>query len=118
MAQGYKTSNRTRIGKKTDGNGYTILKGSVLFSYSGKKRECEILSCKNDRHPYDKRNEDTATKLNLPELEKSDRENYAECTGYTICVIFMICAVNMNGYYNSPAAEPRTTGRCNFHCPA
>ena len=28
----------------------------------------------DDRHPYDKRNTDTATKLDLPELEKSDRE--------------------------------------------
>ena len=33
------------------------------------------MSCKNDdRHSYDKWNTDTATKLNLPELEKSDRE--------------------------------------------
>ncbi len=32
-----------------------------------------IQSCKN-RHPYDKRNADTTTRLNLPKFEKSDRE--------------------------------------------
>jgi transposase len=75
MVQGYKTSNSTGTSRRTTGNGYTILKGSVLFSYSGKKGEYGTLSYKNDdRHPYDKRNKDTATKLNLPELEKSDRE--------------------------------------------
>lgn len=32
-------------------------------------------SCKNDdRHTYDKRNTDTATERDLPELEKSDTE--------------------------------------------
>ena len=46
-----------------------------------KKGECGTLFCKNDdRHPYDKRNMDTATKLNQPEFEKSDRE-----TGGTMC---------------------------------
>ena len=75
MVQGYKTSNSTGTSRRTTGNGYTILKGSILFSYSGKKGEYGTLSCKDDdRHPYDKRNKDTATKLNLPELEKSDRE--------------------------------------------
>ena len=75
MVQGYKTSNSTGTSRRTTGNGYTILKGSVLFSYPGKKGEYGTLSCKNDdRHPYDKRNKDTATKLDLPELEKSDRE--------------------------------------------
>ena len=70
MVQGYKTSNRTRTGPRTTGNGYTILKGSVLFSYSGKKGGCGTLSYKNDdRHPYDKRNTDTATKLDLLEFE-------------------------------------------------
>lgn len=73
MVQGYKISNRTRTGRRTARNGYTILKGSIRFSYSGKKGKCGILSCKNDdRHPYDKRNKDTATQFNLPELEKSD----------------------------------------------
>ena len=71
----YKTSNSTGTSRRTTGNGYTILKGSVLFSYSGKKGEYGTLSCKNDdRHPYDKWNTDTATKRDLPELEKSDRE--------------------------------------------
>ena len=75
MVQGYKTSNSTGTSRRTTRNGYTILKGSVLFSYSGKKGEYGTLSYKDDdRHPYDKRNTDTATKLNLPELEKSDRE--------------------------------------------
>ena len=74
MVQGYKTSNSTGTGPRTTGNGYTILKGSVLFSYSGKKGEYGTLSYKNDdRHPYDKRNKDTATKLDLPKLEKADR---------------------------------------------
>ena len=73
MVQGYKTSNRTGTSRRTTGNG--VPTGSVLFPCSGKKGECGIQSCKNDdRHPYDKRNTDTATKLNLPELEKSDRE--------------------------------------------
>ena len=70
MVQGYKTSNSTGTSRRTTGNRYTILKGSVLFSYSGKKGECGTLSCKNDdRHPYDKRNTGTATKLDLPEFE-------------------------------------------------
>ena len=90
MVQGYKTSNSTGTSRRTTGNGYTILKGSVLFSYSGKKGEYGTLSCKNDdRHPYDKRNTDTATKLNLPELEKSDRE-----TGGT-----MLNVTGMNRFY-------------------
>lgn len=47
----------------------------VYSTPSGKKGERGILSRKNDnRHPYDKRNGDIAMKLNLPELEKSDRE--------------------------------------------
>ena len=88
IVQAYKTSNSTS--RRTTGNGYTILKGSVLFSYSGKKREYGTLSCKNDdRHPYDKRNTDTATKLDLPELEKSDRE-----TGGT-----MLNVTGMNRFY-------------------
>ena len=37
MAEEYKTSNSTGTGPRTTGNGYTILKGSILFSYSGKK---------------------------------------------------------------------------------
>ena len=90
MVQGYKTSNSTGTSRRTTGNGYTILKGSVLFSYSGKKGEYGTLSCKNDdRHPYDKRNKDTATKLDLPELEKSDRE-----TGGT-----MLNVTGMNRFY-------------------
>ena len=90
MVQGYKTSNSTGTSRRTTGNGYTILKGSVLFSYSGKKGECGTLSRKNDdRHPYDKRNTDTATKLDLPELEKSDRE-----TGGT-----MLNVTGMNRFY-------------------
>ena len=80
MIQGYKTSNSTGTGPRTTGNGYTILKGSVLFSYSGKKGEYGPLSCKDDdRHPYDKRNTDTATKLNLPELEKANRLFSSSC---------------------------------------
>ena len=75
MVQVYKTSNSTGTSRRTTGNGYTILKGSILFSYSGKKGGCGILPCKNDdRHPYDKRNKNTATKLNLLELEKSNKE--------------------------------------------
>ena len=90
MVQGYKTSNSTGTSRRTTGNGYTILKGSVLFSYSGKKGEYGILSCKNDdRHPYDKRNKDTTTKLDLPELEKSDRK-----TGGT-----MLNVTGMNRFY-------------------
>lgn len=90
MVQGYKTSNSTGTSRRTTGNGYTILKGSVLFSYSGKKGEYGTLSCKDDdRHPYDKRNTDTATKLDLPELEKSDRE-----TGGT-----MLNVTGMNRFY-------------------
>ena len=90
MVQGYKTSNSTGTSRRTTGNGHTILKGSVLFSYSGKKGEYGTLSCKDDdRHPYDKRNTDTATKLDLPELEKSDRE-----TGGT-----MLNVTGMNRFY-------------------
>ncbi len=90
MVQGYKTSNSTGTSRRTTGNGYTILKGSVLFSYSGKKGECGTLSRKDDdRHPYDKWNTDTATKLDLPELEKSDRE-----TGGT-----MLNVTGMNRFY-------------------
>ncbi len=67
MVQGYKASNST---PRTDGNGGQSPKGSILLSYSGKKGEYGTLSCKNDdRHPYDKRNKDTATKLNLPKVE-------------------------------------------------
>lgn len=74
MLRGYKTSNRIGTDRRTAENGNTILKGNLLFSYFWKKGECGILSYKNNnRHTYDKRNEDTATKLNLPELEKSDR---------------------------------------------
>lgn len=48
------------------------------------------MSCKDDdRHPYDKRNMDTATKLDLPELEKADRE-----TGGT-----MLNVTGMNRFY-------------------
>ena len=58
MVQGYKTSNSTGTGPRTDGNGGQSPKGSVLLSYSGKTGKCRILSCKNDdRHPYAKRNE-------------------------------------------------------------
>ena len=90
MVQGYKTSNSTGTSRRTTGNGHTILKGSILFSYSGKKGEYGTLSCKDDdRHPYDKRNTDTATKLDLPELEKSDRE-----TGGT-----MLNVTGMNRFY-------------------
>ena len=90
MVQGYKTSNSTDTGPRTTGNGGQFPKGSVLFSYSGKKGECGTLSCKDDdRHPYDKRNTDTATKLNLPELEKSGRE-----TGGT-----MLNVTGMNRFY-------------------
>ncbi|WP_302309322.1 hypothetical protein [Phocaeicola coprocola] len=39
MVEEYKTSNSTGTGPRTTGNGYTILKGSILFSYSGKKGE-------------------------------------------------------------------------------
>ena len=90
MVQGYKTSNSTGTSRRTTRNGYTILKGSVLFSYSGKKVEYGTLSRKDDdRHPYDNRNKDTATKLDLPELEKSDRE-----TGGT-----MLNVTGMNRFY-------------------
>ena len=65
----------TDIGRRTKGNGYTILKGSLLISLFREKGKCEILSCKNDnRHPYNKQNTNKATKLNQPGLEKSDRE--------------------------------------------
>ena len=90
MVQGYKTSNSTGTSRRTTGNGGQYPKGSILFSYSGKKGEYGTLSCKNDdRHPYDKRNKDTATKLDLPELEKSDRE-----TGGT-----MLNVTGMNRFY-------------------
>lgn len=90
MVQGYKASNSTGTSRRTTGNGYTIFKGGVLFSYSGKKGECGTLSCKDDdRHPYDKQNKDIATKLNLPELEKADRE-----TGGT-----MLNVIGMNRFY-------------------
>ena len=70
MVQEYKTSNRTGTGLK--------------------ERRMRNPICKNDdRHPYDKRNTDTATKLNLPELEKSDRE-----TGRT-----MLNVTGMNRFY-------------------
>lgn len=73
MVQGYTTSDYTGTGRGTAGSG--VPKGSVLFPCSGKKGECGIRSCKNnDRHPYDKRHAYTATKLNLSEFEKSDRE--------------------------------------------
>ena len=62
----------------------------VSSSPTEKKGECGILSCKDDdRHPYDKWNKDTATKLDLPELEKSDRE-----TGGT-----MLNVTGMNRFY-------------------
>lgn len=58
--------------------------------YPEKKEKCGVLSRKNDdTHPYDKQNTDTATKLNLPELEKSDRE-----TGGT-----MLNVTGMNKFY-------------------
>ena len=108
MIQKYKTSNRTRTSPKTDGNGYAILKGSVLFSYSGKKGECGTLSCKNDdRHSYNKRNTDTATKLNLPELEKSDREtggtmlNVTGINRFYYLRNFHDMRCKYNGYYPS-----------------
>ena len=89
MVQGYKTSNSTGTSRRTTGNGCTILKGSVVL-YSGKKEECGILSCKNDdKHPYNKRNADTAMQLNLPEFQKSDRE-----TGGT-----MLNVTGMNRFY-------------------
>ena len=112
MLQGYKTSNSTgpRTNRKWIYNPQRKSPLSLL--------ECRILSCKNDdRHPYDKRNTDTATKLNLPELKKSDRE-----TGGA-----MLNVTGMNRFYylrnfhdmrckygtihHSPAAEPRATGR-------
>ena len=66
MKQGYKISNRTDTGRRTARTGGQSPKGSILFPYPWKKGEYEILSWKNnDRHPYDKRNEDTATQLNL-----------------------------------------------------
>ena len=90
MVQGYKTSNSTGTSRRTTRNGGQSPKGSVLFSYSGKKGEYGTLSYKDDdRHPYDKRNKDTATKLDLPELEKSDRE-----TGGT-----MLNVTGMNRFY-------------------
>ena len=90
MVQGYKTSNSTGTSRRTTGNGGQYPKGSILFSYSGKKGEYGTLSCKDDdRHPYDKRNTGTATKLDLPELEKSDRE-----TGGT-----MLNVTGMNRFY-------------------
>ena len=62
----------------------------VSSSPTEKKGECGTLSCKDDdRHPYDKWNKDTATKLDLPELEKSDRE-----TGGT-----MLNVTGMNRFY-------------------
>ena len=60
-------ANSTGTSRKTTGNGDQSPKGSVLLPYSGKKGECGTLFCKDDdRHPYDKRNTDTATKLDLP----------------------------------------------------
>ena len=51
---------------QTETDTQSFLKGNVL-PYSGKKGECGTRSCKNDdRHLYDKRNTDIATKLNLP----------------------------------------------------
>ena len=104
MVQGYNTSNSTNTSRRATGNGGQSPKGSVLFSYSGKKGECGTLPCKNDdRHPYDKRNTDTATKLNLPELEKADRETEGTMLNVTGMnrFYFMICAVSMNRYYPS-----------------
>ena len=48
MVQGYKTSNSTGTSRRTTGNGGQFPKGSVLYSYSGKKEEYGPLSCKND----------------------------------------------------------------------
>lgn len=48
MVQGYKTSNSTGTSRRTTGNGGQSPKGSVLFSYSGKKEEYGTLSCKDD----------------------------------------------------------------------
>ena len=90
MEQRYKTSNSTGTGPRTTGNGGQSPKGIVLFSYSRKKGEYGILSCKDDdRHPYNKQNANKATKLDLPELEKSDRE-----TGGT-----MLNVTGMNRFY-------------------
>lgn len=45
MVQGFKTSNQANIGQRRVGTEDQSPKGSVLFSYSAKKRECRILSC-------------------------------------------------------------------------
>ena len=39
-----------------------------------RKENMESCPVNDDRHLYNKRNTNTATKLNLPELEKSNRE--------------------------------------------
>ena len=107
MVEEYKTSNSTGTGPRTTGNGYTILKGSILFSYSGKKGEYGTLV----RMMIDIRmtngiriQQRNLTYRNLRSLiEKLEGLCWMlqEWTDYTICVIFMICAVSMNGYYPS-----------------
>ena len=120
MVQEYKTASSTGTGRRTDGNRYTILKEVSSSPTSERKENTEPCPVRmiDDRHPYDKLNTDTATKLNLPELEKSDREiggNMLNVTGmnrFYYLRNFMICAVNMNGYiHHSPTTEQRTTER-------
>ena len=120
MVQEYKTASSTGTSRRTDGNRYTILKEVSSSPTSERKENTEPCPVRmiDDRHPYDKLNTDTATKLNLPELEKSDREiggNMLNVTGmnrFYYLRNFMICAVNMNGYiHHSPTTEQRTTER-------
>ena len=91
MVQEYKTASSTGTGRRTDGNRYTILKEVSSSPTSERKENTEPCPVRmiDDRHPYDKLNTDTATKLNLPELEKSDRE-----TGGT-----MLNVTGMNRFY-------------------
>ena len=82
-----------------------------------RKENAESCPYKNDdRHPYDKRNKDTATKLDLPELEKSDRETggtMLNVTGinrfyYLRNIHDMRCKYErVLSIHHSPAAEPR-----------
>ena len=79
MVQGYKTSNSIGTSRKTTRNGYTILKEVFSAIIPGRKENEESCPVRMI----------TVTKLNLPKLEKSDKE-----TGGT-----MLNVTGMNRFY-------------------
>lgn len=82
---------------------------NVLVQVEGEPESEANLRKEVSSSPISERKEtvDTATKLNQLDLEKSYREtggtmlNFTGMNRFFICVIFMICVVNMNGCYPS-----------------